>query len=133
MSSLDQIASILGPGLAPGDSLRPRDDNFEIEISQVAASAVTSSGYAIDFIRNNIDEAILPASLFASRGGNVLLSSSLISQTAVFRGKDKTVFFASRIISTSVVGESNTVLDDPVTITFQKTEANVSFGAYLHC
>ena len=126
VSSLDRIASILGPGLAPGETLRPRDDTFEMEISQVEVSAISSFGYTVDFIQNNVDEAILPASLFTSRGGNVLISTSLISQTAVFRGKDKTLNFASRIISTSVVGEANTVIDSPVTVTFEKT-ADVSF------
>ena len=126
VSSLDQIAGILGPGLAPGETLRPKDDNFEMEISQVDVSAISSFGYTVDFTQNNVDKAILPATLFASRGGNVLISTSLISQTAVFRGKDKTLNFASRIISTSVVGEANTVLDNPVAVTFEKT-ADVSF------
>ena len=98
-----------------------------MEISQVDASSVPSSGYAIDFIRNNVDEAILPASLFTSHGGNVLLSSSLMSQTAIFQGKNKTVHIASRVFSISVVGESHIALDDSVTITLEKTETNVSF------
>ena len=132
VSSLDKIASILGPGLTPGGTLRLGEDNFEIEISRVDASAVTSSGYAIDFVQNNVDEAILPAFFFSSRGDSVLLSSSLISQMALFRGRDKTVYFASRVFSISVVGESNTILDDPVTVTFEKTAANVSFGEFTY-
>ena len=124
---MDKIASALEPGLTPGQTLRSREDNFEIEISLVDASTVRSSGYTIDFLQNNVDEALLPASFFSSREGNVLLSSSLISQTAVFRGRDKNVYFASRVFSLSVVGEGNTVLEYPVTVMFGKTAANVSF------
>ena len=131
VSSLDQIAAILGPGITLGGTLRPRQSSFEMEISRVDASAVPNSGYAIRFMQNNVDEALLPVSLFASRGGNVLLSSSLISQTALFRGRNKTLFFASRVLSLSVVGDGNAILDDPVTVTFEKTAANVSFGAYI--
>ena len=131
MSSLDQIADILGPSIPLGGTIRPRESSFEMEISRVDVSAVPSSGYAIRFIQSNVDEALLPASFFSSRGSNVLLSSSLISQTAVFRGKNETVVFASRVLSISVVGESNTILDDPITVTFQKTAANVSLHAYL--
>ena len=115
------IAGILGPGLTPGRTLRLREDNFEMEISQVDASAVPSSGYAIDFMQNNVDEAILPASFFSSRGDSALLSSSLISQMAVFRGRNKTVYFASKIFSISVIGEGSTILSDPVTVTFRTT------------
>ena len=114
------IAGILGPGLTPGRTLGLREDNFEMEISQVDASAVPSSGYAIDFMQNNVDEAILPASFFSSRGDSVL-SSSLISQMAVFRGRNKTVYFASKIFSISVIGEGSTILSDPVTVTFRTT------------
>ena len=124
------IASILGPAVPPGGTLRPRESNFEMEISRVD-SAVPSRGYSIRFIHNNVDEAVVPASLFTSRGDDVLLSSSLISQTALFRGRNKTVYFASRVFSISVVGESSTILDDPVTVTFEKTAANVSFGTYI--
>ena len=131
VSSLDQIAAILGPGIPLGGTLRPRQSSFEMEISRVDASAVPNSGYAIRFMQNIVDEALLPVSLFASRGGNVLLSSSLISQTALFRGRNKTLFFASRVLSLSVVGDGNAFLDDPVTVTFEKTAANVSFGAYI--
>ena len=129
MSSLDKIASILGPGLAPGQTLRHLDDSFEMEVSLVDVSAVTRSGYAIEFVQNEEDKAVLPGSFFSSHEENVLLSSSLISQTAVFRGRDKTVFFASKIFSISVIGEG-TILDDPVTVTFRKT-ATVSFKRYI--
>ena len=129
VSSLDKIASILGPGLAPGQTLRHLDDSFEMEVSLVDVSAVTRSGYAIEFVQNEEDKAVLPGSLFSSHEGNALLSSSLISQTAVFRGRDKTVFFASKIFSISVIGEG-TILDDPVTVTFRKT-ATVSFKRYI--
>ena len=115
------IAGILGPGLTPGRTLRLREDNFEMEISQVDASAVPSSGYAIDFMQNIVDEAILPASFFSSRGDSALLSSSLISQMAVFRGRNKTVYFASKIFSISVIGKGSTILSDPVTVTFRTT------------
>ena len=132
VSSLDNIASALEPDLTPGQTLRSREDNFEIEISLVDASNIHSSGYTIDFL-HNVDEALLPASFFSSRGGNVLLSSSLISQTAVFRGRDKNVYFASRVFSLSVVGEAtNTILKYPVTVTFEKTAANVSID-YMSC
>lgn len=120
VSSLDKIASILGPGLAPGQTLRHLDDSFEMEVSLVDVSAVTRSGYAIEFVRNEEDKALLPSSLFSSHEANVLLSSSLISQTAVFRGRDKAVLFASKIFSISVIGEGNIILDDPVTVTFEK-------------
>ena len=130
VSSLDKIAGILGTGLTLGQTLRSREDNFEVEISQIDASNVPSSGYTIDFLQNNVDEALLPASFFSSHGGSVLLSSSLISQTAVFRGRDKTVYFASKILSISVIGEDNTRLDDPVTATFKKT-ATVSFETII--
>ena len=119
---MDKIASALEPGLTPGQTLRSREDNFEIEITLLDASTVPSSGYTIDFLQNNVDEALLPASFFSSRGGSVLLSSALISQTAVFRGRDKAVIFASRVFSVSVVGESNTVLDNPVTVTLLEME-----------
>ena len=81
VSSLDKIASILGPGLAPGQTLRHLDDSFEMEVSLVDVSAVTRSGYAIEFVQNEEDKAVLPGSLFSSHEGNALLSSSLISQT----------------------------------------------------
>ena len=97
-----------------------------MEITKVDASAASSNGYTIDFISNNVEEATLPASFFSSRGDNVLLSSSLMSQTAIFRGRNKTVHMASRIFSITVVGESHIALDDPVIITFEKTETYVS-------
>lgn len=129
VSSLNQIAGILGPGIPPGGTIRHREDNFETEISRVDASAAPSSGYTIEFVRN---EAFFPASLFSSHGDDIdiLLSSSLISQTAVFRGRNKTVYFTSNVFSISVIGEGNTVSDDPwpLVITFEKTVAIVSFG-----
>ena len=132
VSSLDQIAGLLGPGIPVGGTLRPRESSFEMEISRVDVSAVPNSGYAIRFIQNSVDEALLPASLFSSRGGNVLLSSSLISETSVFRGKNRTVSFTSKVFSISVVGETNTILDDPVTVTFENTAANVSFCIHTY-
>lgn len=130
VSSLDKIAGALESGLTLGQTLRSTEDNFEIEISLVDSSSVLNSGYTIAFEQSN-DKALLPASLFSSHGENVLLSSSLISQTAVFRGRDKTVFFASKIFSLSIVGESNTVLDNPATVTLEKTAAGVSLEVFL--
>ena len=128
VSSLDTIANLLEPGLTPGQTVRSIEDNFEVAISIVDASSI-GSDYTIEYLQSN-DKALLPASLFSSRGGNVLLSTSLISQTALFRGRDKTVFFASKVFSISVVKESDTVLDSPITITLDKTVANVSLETF---
>ena len=128
VSSLDTIANLLEPGLTPGQTVRSIKDNFEVAISIVDASSI-GSDYTIEYLQSN-DKALLPASLLSSRGGNVLLSTSLISQTALFRGRDKTVFFASKIFSISVVKESDTVLDSPITITLDKTVANVSLETF---
>ena len=128
VSSLDTIANLLEPGLTPGQTVRSIEDNFEVAISIADASSI-GSDYTIEFLQSN-DKALLPASLFSSRGGNVLLSSSLISQTALFRGRDKTVFFASKVFSISVIEESDTVLDNPITITLDKTVSNVSLELF---
>ena len=123
MSSLDEIAATVN--LPTGDTLRDSTDSFDLEISRVEPSAVPNEGHTINFGKPSEDACVLPKTLFDRFGGDVVVSSSLFSQTAVFRGKDTSVSFASKVFSVSVIGQSISNLAEPVTLTFEKTLANV--------
>ena len=129
VSSLDKIADTIN--LPAGDTLRDSTDTFDVEISHVELSAVPTEGYAINFGKPSKEECVLPKALFDSFDRDVVLSGSLFSQTAIFRGKDATVTFASKVFSITVIGESVANLAEPVTLTFEKS-INVSPCTGLH-
>lgn len=124
VSSLDEIAATIS--LPTGDTLRDSTDSFDVEISHIELSSVPNEGHIINFGKPSTDACILPKTLFEEFDSNVVLSSSLFSQTAVFRGEDTSVSFASKVFSVSVIGKSVSNLAEPITLTFEKTVDNVS-------
>ena len=118
VSSLDAIAATVN--LPTGGTLRDSTDTFDLEISRVEPSDVPNEGHTINFGKTARDECVLPKTLFNRFSGDVVLSSSVISQTAVFQGDDSSLSFASKVVSVTVIGESISNLADPVMLTFEK-------------
>lgn len=94
-----------------------------MEVRETRLQNISDDGFIPDFAANSSNKAMLPKSLFRELNlgatDNVRISSSVIEQTTLFKGRNASVAVASAVISLSVVGMEVRNLLEPIVLTFQ--------------
>lgn len=132
---LDKIAAKV---ILSGRRMRVRKAKFLLEVEETKIDDIPSEGFTPDLSADTRNRARLPKSLFRSlnvnASENLRISSSVIDNPSLFKGRDESVSVSSSIISISVVGRSVAGLDTPIELTFDKMnigEQSVSSGMSL--
>ena len=118
---LDKIAAKV---ILSGRRMRVRKAKFLLEVEETKIDDIPSEGFTPDLSADTRNRARLPKSLFRSlnvnASENLRISSSVIDNPSLFKGRYESVSVSSSIISISVVGRSVAGLDTPIELTFDK-------------
>ena len=110
--------------------LQIRKRNFLMEVRETRLQNISDDGFIPDFATNSSNKALLPKSLFRSLNlgvtDNVRISSSVIEESTLFKGRNTSVAVASAVISLSVVGMEVNNLEEPIVLTFQHEKVRTS-------
>ena len=99
--------------------------SFTLSFVELDSNDLPDTGYVVNFGGVDGDQVNLPKSLFGGDDGNSSsrLSSSHITMTTLFRGRDDSITINSNILTIDFLGQGmeTSTLTEPVTLKFRKS------------